>query len=201
MWSKHKRDPASSASSRVQEDDRRELIRIDDRLLLEYWPVGEAPDASIRRTDARLNEAIQDFIARPATVVATRAEADHLAPIVPWMMKIDWAMELVLKALARMTPNGISMPLMTDVNLSGCGICFDADRPLDVGDVLEIRLVLPPFVPVRATAEVTRAEPVEGADRRHTIGARFVDISADDRERVIRHILQVQAGRLRRRNG
>ncbi|TPW13762.1 MAG: hypothetical protein FD129_1216, partial [bacterium] len=63
--------------------------------------------------------------------------------------------------------------------------------------------------PISAVAEVVRAIPVRrndsnaasgGGSGRVTIAARFASISSEGRERIIRHILQLQAERLRARH-
>lgn len=198
------------------EDDRRELLRIDDRLLLEYWPVGEAAESGESRSLPQVDEAITAFIARPTADLLARAaaqEADQAtmieARLAPWLMKVDWALELILKTVARMSPQGVAIPALTEVNISGSGICFETPRRFEPGAQLELRIILPPFVPISAVAEVVRAIPVRrndadaapgGGAGRVTIAARFASISSEGRERIIRHILQLQAERLRARH-
>jgi hypothetical protein len=194
-------------------DDRRELLRIDDRLLLECRRAGEASEsAAARPSEPQTDEAIKAFLSRPTADLLSRAATqgpDHQDPmesmLVPWLMKIDWALELMLKAAARANPQGLALPRLTEVNLSGGGICFDTDRRFGENDILELRLILPPFVPIRSTAEVTRVTPVRGeggagAAERFTVAAHFTSIGSEDRERLIRHILRLQADRIRSRH-
>ncbi|TAJ07403.1 MAG: PilZ domain-containing protein [Nitrospirae bacterium] len=198
------------------EDDRRELLRIDDRLLLEYWPFGEAPESGERRSLPQVDEAITAFIARPTTDLLARAaaqEADQAtvieARLAPWLMKVDWALELILKTVARMSPQGLAIPCLTEVNISGGGICFEAPRRFEGGAQLELRIILPPFVPIATVAEVVRVIPVRrshsdaasrGGSDRFSTAARFASINSEGRERLIRHILHLQAERLRARH-
>jgi len=190
------------------------LLRIDDRLLMEYWPVGETAERSADQPRQEVDEAITDFITRPTTDLLAHGsarEADQAdlveSRLGPWLMKVDWALELILKAVARMSPQGLALPRLLNVNISGGGICFEASRPFQEGDQLELRLILPPFVPVHTVAEVVRAEPAQQerpasseAPARYTVAARFTSISAEDRERLIRHILRLQAERIRARH-
>lgn len=198
--------PVPSAEAQAGGDDRRELLRIDDRLLLEYWRPGESRGRTLSQQEA--DEAIKCFIARPTTELLNRAAVQ--APdgpaaaetlLVPWLMKIDWALDLILAALVRMHPEGLAMPLPVQVNISGGGICFEARERLEENEPLEMRLILPPFVPIRSALEVTRVEALSAQDGGgYVVAARFTSISTEDRERVIRHILRVQAERIRARH-
>lgn len=189
------------------DDDRRELLRIDDRLLLEYWRPGEAGSRTAV-PEAQADEAIKAFIARPTADLLARASAQSPegpgateALLVPWLTKMDWALELILKALVRMHPQGLAMPLPVNVNISGGGLCFEAREPFQENECLELRLILPPFIPIRSTVEVIRVDPLTGPDRgpeaAYLVAVRFTSISTEDRERVIRHILRLQAERIR----
>lgn len=198
------------ADAQAAGDDRRELLRIDDRLLLEYWRPGDAGGQGPSVSDPQADEAIKAFIARPTAELLSRAAAQGAegtgpteALVVPWLMKIDWALELILKALVRMHPQGLAMPVPVNVNISGGGLCFEARERFQENECLELRLILPPFVPIRSAVEVIRVEPAGGGTDRdgvHLVAVRFTSISTEDRERVIRHILRLQAERIRARH-
>jgi c-di-GMP-binding flagellar brake protein YcgR len=87
----------------------------------------------------------------------------------------------------------------TDVNISGTGIAFYSSRSFQVGDQLEIRIILPPFVPIRLKAEVLRVQPGKEDLQGYFIAGRFISISYEDREHIIRHILKVQKKQLQER--
>jgi len=113
---------------------------------------------------------------------------------------MDWALELILKALVRMHPQGLAMPLPVNVNISGGGLCFEAREPFQENECLELRLILPPFIPIRSAVEVIRVDPLPGdrsPEGAYLVAVRFTSISKEDRERVIRHILRLQAERIR----
>ncbi|MEW6542420.1 MAG: PilZ domain-containing protein [Nitrospirota bacterium] len=184
--------------SPVSSDDRRELLRIDDQVMLEYWLNGETASGHTGEPAQGIQEAIKAFIARPTSDLLARSQGNEAeALLVPWLMKIDWALELVLQAVARLSPGGLAIPHLTDVNISGGGICFEATHQLNPGELIELRIILPPFTPIRTQAEVVRATP---KGTRCTVAARFTTITSEDRERLIRHIINLQAERLRARN-
>ena len=181
-------------------DERRDALRITDELLLDYRLEGEPDHAAISKRERVTDETIGAFFAKPTSDLTMHAPAgDGEAQLAQWLMKIDWALEMILKTLARMNPDGIQLPKMTEVNVSAGGLRFVSRRRFQEGDVLDISLVLPPFTPVTAKAEVTRVSPHEPDGEGADIAARFVSISTEDRERLIRHILLLQAERIRSR--
>ncbi len=180
-------------------DERREWLRIDDRVLLEYRLITDQEESSIAGIPPANEEAIAAAIRKPAADYFAQ-ESEHLAhsPLLPWMMKVDWLLEVIVKTLAQMHPGGVPIAQIADVNLSGGGIGFFSPRSFAVEDKLSIKVVLPPFTPIDATARVIRSMPVkEGIG--FTIATEFVSLSPTDQEHLIRHILQTQAERLRAR--
>lgn len=183
-------------------DERRDSLRITDELLLDYRLEGETDHAALSRRERVSDETIAAFFAKPTSDLLLHSNAgDGEGQLAQWLMKIDWALEMILKTLSRMSPDGIRLPSLTEVNVSGGGLRFRSTRPFRESDVLEISLVLPPFTPIVAKAEVTRVAADDTGDRRFDIAARFIDISSEDRERLIRHILLLQAERIRSRQG
>lgn len=182
------------------ENERRELVQIDDCLLLEYRKDGEQ-DETVPPEERLADEAITTFLAKPSAELLALSEGNEAQSLLlPWLMKIDWTLELVLKGLARLTPGGIRMPRLTNVNISGGGIRFTASRRFEKHDILDLRLILPPFVPIQTKAEVLRAVPKRDGSQAWEVAARFTTLNLEDRERLIRHVLHVQAERLRARH-
>ncbi len=68
------------------------------------------------------------------------------------------------------------------------------------GTHLAIRLIIPPFSPISAKAEVIRSEANPKEAGLFSTAARFTEMSEVDHEQLIRHILAVQAGYLRARH-
>jgi hypothetical protein len=171
-------------------EDRREGVRVDDRVLLEYWLItdtGHTTDTFRRFGQIRL----------PITPEA--GEPLKLDPlVVQWMSKIEWTLEAILHTLEHQSPRPSAARLM-DVNVSGDGVRFLPERPLVDGDLIELRMVLPPFIVVEARGEVMHIPPEpDGLDPSHTVVARFTDIAEEDREKVIRYVVQRQAELQRR---
>ncbi|MEC4889522.1 MAG: PilZ domain-containing protein [Nitrospira sp.] len=189
----------SAVRSAADTDERREWIRIDDHLLLEYRLVSDPPDAPPPGLSPVTEEMVSAAINKPtADLLARSGELLAESTLLPWMMKIDWLMEVLLKAIAHTQPNSIAIARLTAVNISGGGISFASTRMFREDDHLALKIILPPFTPVHTVAKVIRAAPLpqnQGCD----LATEFVDLSADNQEHIIRHIIHLQAERLRAR--
>ena len=193
--------PSSAKTTKTLSDERREWLRIDDRVLLEYRLLTETVDVPTSGLPPATNEAITAAIAKPTADLLLRS-GEQLAqsPLLPWMMKMDWLLEVILKTLATMQPDGIAIAQVADVTLSGGGIGFISPRKFAVDDILSLKVILPPFTPIHTTARVIRSTLAKDG-MQCDIASEFTQISPDDREHLIRHIIQRQAEQLRgRRN-
>lgn len=193
--------PPSTKTTKTLSDERREWIRIDDRVLLEYRLLTDPSEGPTPGLPPVSNEAITAAIAKPASDLLLRG-GEQLAqsPLLPWIMKVDWLLEVIVKQLAKMQPEGIAIAQVADVTLSGGGIGFLSPRHFAVDDTLKLKIILPPFTPIHTTARVIRSiQAKEGIN--YDISTEFTQLSPDDQEHLIRHIIQTQAERLRgRRN-
>lgn len=182
-------------------ENRREWVRVDDCLLLDYWQEG-APQAPLEgETPETLDESITNFISKPTQDFLSRLQHEEKQEsLVPWLMKIDWVLELVLQSMVRLAPHRIVIPKLKRVNISGGGIGFLAATQFSSGVHLALRLIIPPFTPISAKAEVIRSEANPEEAGLYSIATRFTDMSEPDHEQLIKHILSVQASTQRTRH-
>lgn len=144
-------------------------------------------------------EMISAAVTKPtADLLARTGESLIASPVLPWIMKVDYLLEVILNSLAMCQPSSVTMARPTDVNLSGGGVGFVSPREFTAGDQLAIKLILPPFILIQAMAKVIRSIP-QADGQGFAIATEFVDLKADDLEHLIRHILHTQAERLRAR--
>jgi hypothetical protein len=180
-------------------DERREWLRIDDTLLLEYRLLGESAEASSRDQPPVTPDVIAAAVGKPtADLLARSGDALSESALLPWVLKVDWLMEVALKTLAKAHPGCMEIARMTSVNISGGGVSFVSPRPFAAGDRLALKVILPPFAPIHTVAEVVRSTP--NPDGQGVwLATEFVDLKADDQDQLIRYILHMQAERLRAR--
>lgn len=190
MTGQHAPDGAAS-------DNRREWVRIEDNLLLEYRLVSEAADRSTPDREAATYEMIAAAVQKPtAELMARSGEVLADSALVPWIMKVDWLLEIILKSLAKAHPGCLEIARVTNVNISGGGIGFVSPRQFNEGDRLALKVILPPFTQIQAVAKVIRSLP-DSDGQGFALATEFVELSADDQEHLIRHIIRTQAERLR----
>jgi hypothetical protein len=194
----HTTTPMESPSITSQ-DERREWLRIDDRVLMEYRLLMESGHTLSVEVGAPTADMISTAVGKPTAELLARS-GDSLvgSPVLPWIMKVDYLLEVILNALAASRPESVAMARPMDVNLSGGGVSFVSDREFSPGDQLALKLILPPFILIKATVRVIRAMP-QARGQGYAIATEFVDLKPDDQEHLIRHILQAQAEQLRAR--
>lgn len=171
-------------------EDRREGVRVDDRVLLEYWLANEASPSS---------ERFRRFSQIPLSISPEAGEGAKLDPLViQWMSKIEWTLDAILRTLEDQATARPNAARLMDVNVSGEGVRFLPDRPLATGDVVDLRMVLPPFVVVEARGEVLQMRSETGPESSQPVIVRFTDIAEENREKIIRYVVQRQAELQRR---
>ena len=105
-------------------------------------------------------------------------------------VRLDTRLDVTYSVL----PSGGKIHAVTK-DISGGGICLFVDRVLRAGTSLQVSMKLPgQEQPANFTAEVVWCEPYEviGKTERQRaveIGVRFVEISPQDREAVLRHVI------------
>ncbi|MCP9452512.1 MAG: PilZ domain-containing protein [Nitrospira sp.] len=179
-------------------EDRREWVRVEDDLLLEYR-LDNGRDEQTVTTDTVTDDMIAAAVEKPtADLLAKSGDALAQTALIPWMRKVDWLLEVILKTLAKSHPGCMELAKVTTVNISGGGISFVTPQQFNAGDRLMLKVILPPFTPVHAAARVIRSSPAPQG-RGFTLAAEFVDLGADEQDHLIRYILQTQAEQLRSR--
>jgi hypothetical protein len=189
----------SLSKPHVMADERREWIRIDDTLLLEYRLLGESADAFSCEQPCVTPDVVAAAVGKPtADLLARYGDTLGESALLPWVMKVDWLLEVILTTLAKAHPGYMEIARMTDVNISGGGIVFASLQQFNAGDRLGLKMILPPFTPIQTVAKVIRSSP-DPQGRGFALATEFVDLKEDDQEHLIRYILRVQAERLRAR--
>lgn len=182
-------------------EDRREWLRIDDNLLLECRLLDESTEIPAPVSEPVTDEVIAAAVGKPtAELLAHSGEALADSSLTPWMMKVDWLLEVLLKTVAKAHPGCMDIARVTAVNISGGGVSFTSSREVKAGNRLALKIILPPFTPIQTIVKVIRSVP-DPQGQGVALATEFVDLNADDQECLIRHILRTQAERLRARRG
>ena len=184
----------------IKNEERREWLRIEDRLLLEYRRFDEPAEAMNAHLPPATEDTIATAVSKPTIDLLVRAgETFAGSPLLPWVSKIDWMLETILKSLVKSHPGSVAIARLTDVDISAGGLGFDTPRQFQADDLLVLKVILPPFSMIEATVRIIRVTPAEKETTGFHVATQFVELGGDDQELIIRHILSVQAERLRAR--
>ncbi|HEX5545001.1 MAG TPA: PilZ domain-containing protein [Nitrospira sp.] len=82
--------------------------------------------------------------------------------------------------------------IQRSVNISGGGIGVTLNQTFEVNEVLSCTLLLPGQVLFKSYLEVLRVDPIPYPLNTHRLHGRFVRMTNQDRELLIRHIMQFQ---------
>ena len=82
------------------------------------------------------------------------------------------------------------------VNISGGGIGVTVSALYKTGDILSLTLLLPDEHVFKSSIEVVRIDPVQDSSDTCRLHARFVRMTAQNRELLIRHIVRFQRDHL-----
>ena len=132
-------------------------------------------------------------------LLAGAGESFAGSPLLPWVSKIDWMLETILKTLAKSHPGSVQIARLTTVDISAGGVGFNTPRQFQGDDVLVLKIILPPFSMIETAARIIRVTEAGKGTPGYHVATQFIDLAGDDQELIIRHILQVQAERLRAR--
>lgn len=78
------------------------------------------------------------------------------------------------------------------VNLSAGGIGLVVNHPYQANEILSCTLLLPDLAPFKSSIEVLRVDPIHYPPNTYRLHARFVKMTRENRERLVRYILQFQ---------
>ncbi|MDT8272844.1 MAG: PilZ domain-containing protein [Desulfomonilia bacterium] len=120
--------------------------------------------------------------------------------------QILWEMNRKLDLLVHMLLAEEFKDLMSsrplDVNISASGIRFIANTSFEVGDLLEINLILPmvPLLFIRLMGEVIRQKNVTSYEtNRYAVAVTFLRMDPDAKDDIIRYLFRRQRELLRKR--
>lgn len=196
-------------ADRQQKEDtqeRRQYFRIEDSVRLSYKRVSQA------ELEARLNDRSQEVSSRFTALGSLQNITQEMAGVLRkveaqapevarYLRALDRKVDLLGRALLNQHEELLEQPAKA-VNLSASGISFDAAEPLEVGSLLEIKLLLlPDYVGMLIFGEVIACEERPEHDRQQGCCTRvnFVHLREEDRDVLIRHVLQRQSEYLRKR--
>ncbi|HET8850407.1 MAG TPA: PilZ domain-containing protein [Marinobacter sp.] len=187
------RSPINSPQGQESANERREFFRIDDRIGLEVRPLAEPDQAVQDDFDLSPRETFtadyRRLDAEFRNLMASLAERDRL--VTGLLKTLNSKLDLLARIIA-FEQNPLQPEDWQQVTLSEGGLSFLHPQPgIKVGDILAIRMTLPPemFQP-EAVARVLELKPVSaGGCWVHT---EFTELEDSDRQQIARHVMRWQ---------
>ncbi len=185
--------------------ERRRYYRVEDRIALKYRVVAES---ELPLALSRLQGSVPDRAMLPASFATTSNQLKHLGDrikrghpdIGQYLEVLNEKMDSLVRIIAA-TENDAPLSASHDVSLSASGLAFRASSPVNQGENLELRILIFPSqvnLNILATVVYCREEPIEGGHFPFCVGVDFSFVRENDRDLLIKHILQKQSEALRR---
>lgn len=186
-----------------REKERRRFFRIDDEVNLYYKIVDEK---TISQTSHLSNNvlgncslsAALEMVSQEAGIMMNRIER-NFPDIADYLKLIDSKIDLIAQA-QMMQGTDFKEKDTRNVNLSASGLAFDCDEAIDIGDFLEIKMLLVSCMAVIVTyGKVIYSKPKTTEDNQfsHVIGVDYVNMKEQDRELLIKHVVKRQMQQIR----
>jgi hypothetical protein len=179
----------------------REYFRIEDRLSIDFRYVSPAEflrlesiiryHPSCKSERPRVTEFQGDFV-----VSAEKEERELFA----YLKALDKKLDMIIELLEAKKSEEAYKSLHTRVNISGAGIRFLSDGPLNMGERVELRIALPtsPSSRLSTLCEVVRTEQsVTDEGTGWQIALKFIVINEYDRDVLINYIFTKEREKMR----
>ncbi len=179
--------------------DRRQYIRIKDRILLDIKSldentVKELIDGYERGEDLPWRDISPASMIKDVTLPLKRIR-DRDEALATILEVIDGKLNLILKYLSKEKQDYPDKSVLVD--LSAAGVAFRSREPMQVGQFVQLDIgVFPENHYFRCFGKVVRSREVQDG---HEVGIEFVWMLEDDKDKLIEHVFQRQVQQLRMR--
>lgn len=174
----------------MQEDERRQFFRICDRLLIEFRQVSAEDFTKLKDYILHNPTQITDKI-KEVYFPEERESKNETEHVYAYVQAINRKLDMIIEHLCKSQCGETYRSLHTNVNVSGAGIQFECDSPLQQGAYVELKVVIPvfPYPKIVALCEVIRAQDLEDIAAGHfEIALKFLVINEKDRDILINYI-------------
>ncbi|MCX8050166.1 MAG: PilZ domain-containing protein [Methylohalobius sp.] len=179
--------------------ERRRYFRIEDEIVLTYRPIAAEDMPASEQLTSRLVDqfsvtAALEYLGQESQVQLRRIQRDS-PEVAKYLELLERKIELLAQAFMIHHNRLLHQPTC-QVNLSASGIAFNTEQALTEGQILELKMVIPPaLVGILTFGKVIYCRPQGESDYR--AGVDFLDLRAQDREFLIRHVVKRQLSLLR----
>ena len=184
---------------KLEEAERRDYFRIDDRVLLHYRLV-DASAIATQPAERHFPHSITFDLVRQLHALEQEhslARSEHDRELDQQFRLLHRKIDLVAATLAALEQDRNDQQPV-DVSLSEGGIAFPTDTALPIGTLLALQIqLLPERVGLHLYGEVIHNQEPDCASPRTAVG--FVELREAERQLLARHILKTQINARRQR--
>jgi len=191
-----------SKSNLTAIDERRRFFRIDDAINLYYKIVDEQEViAASKMTDDVLSNCslvtALDMLDQESRIIMMRVEKNE-PEIAEYLKTLDAKISLLAQAVMRQG-NDFTESTTCNTNISASGLAIEIDHPIEVGEYLEIKLLLTSCIAVILVyGQVVYCQKnTEDGAMPYQVGIDYVNLNDQDREILIKHIVKRQMQQIR----
>ena len=189
-------------------EEKRKFFRISDSIFLSYQLIDKKDfdDGVLRlRSSIDQQQKLSDSLQNVSELLSELlGNLEKTQPEVVRAIKLlDHKTTTISKAVgAQINDDGKNTTTRStyELNLSGGGLSFKSAERINVGDLLELNLILfPEIQPIRSFGEVVHChkDKSQPALNQYNIGIEFTYITEHDRGLIVSHVLNTQSSQLR----
>lgn len=186
-------------------EDKRHYFRVNDSVNLSYRFIEEAqthhaPQSSMSLLDNCSLTSALDLLDEEAAIILNKLDKIH-SDFADYLKLLDIKIGLVAQAVVRLSkPEEITENQTRDANISASGIGFDCHEELQVGQFLEIKMLLVHSTTVIVTyAKVVHCirNANQYGDYPYFVGVDYVNMKESDRDLLSKHVAKKQLQQIR----
>jgi len=186
------------------EENRRQAVRVNDRILLAVRPMEQQQYETIRDSYSRgislyNQESLRDIYLYLGAHNALAKIEEKDEDMADFLRHLDNKLNTILAAVSD-KPSPMEPFTALDVNISGSGLAFPSDTIYSPDQVVEVQIILlPDHIHIYTVSRVVKSEPPADPGQPGQTAVEFELIMDSDRETLISHIFRRQQLALRNR--
>ena len=184
-----------------KERNTRTHLRMDVMILLQHRKLSAKEYEEIEHAnpnDSEVEFTPQSFFLQP--FIDDKDKEEEVGDIDPFvinaLLDINIKLSLILNMLSSEKKKSIFTKDPTKVNLSEGGIGFTIKESVEIGEILELKMLLPifPIAIIKVWGKVVRKNPQGDGN---TIGIEYTKIKEEDQNKIVHYIFKKQRELLR----
>ncbi len=181
--------------------ERRRFFRLDDQVVLDFKPLSEEQYKTWQKQN-KVGKKSRDLLEKEIGNLMHKVKSQN--------SDLGRLLELLnqkLNQISSQTANNapIDVPHISDpegltrINLSACGMSFQASKPYKSGEYVLLSMILKPSnTPVSLAGQIVAVDVVENSKKPYKVRINFPDIQDAEQELLIQHLFQLQSKQLKR---